>query len=132
MGCTKAHRYQLAVCPLCKLEEKDRRIKKLEDERQQWLEWNERKGPGLEAYREQGQRIEKLEGRLAETQQRNGGNIAKLEAAEQRIEELERELKKAREPRQSSTIHITEEEYLEMIEHEKARLATKWLGLEDV
>ena len=37
-----------------------KRIAELEDERQQWLEWNERKGPGLEAYREQGQRIAEL------------------------------------------------------------------------
>ena len=41
--------------------EMKQRIAELEDERQQWLEWNERKGPGLEAYREQGQRIAELE-----------------------------------------------------------------------
>jgi len=31
MKCTKGHRYHLAVCPVCKLEEKDKRNAELEE-----------------------------------------------------------------------------------------------------
>lgn len=59
-------------------------IARLREENRRWLEWSESQGPGISAYREMGQRLEKAELERDEARalnEKHGKNLARIHRA---------------------------------------------------